>query len=176
MGEEAINLKVPHNNFIFRTSWLYALIGHNFPNTILKLAKTHDKLLMESTQTGAPTSAEYLAEVTALVLYRYLGGDLNHRGHYNVTASGETTWLEFSRYILTKAISLGLKFKLSPENIIPKTIKSPSSQNTAFRPLNSKLSTEKITKDFGLYPPHWTYGIDLFLEKYVSLKKQMEEP
>ncbi len=43
--------------FIFRTSWLYSDIGHNFFNTICRKAKAGEELNITTTQTGTPTNA-----------------------------------------------------------------------------------------------------------------------
>ena len=47
--------------FIFRTSWLYSDIGHNFFNTICRKAKEGEELNITTTQHGTPTNAYDLA-------------------------------------------------------------------------------------------------------------------
>ena len=66
-GEEAIQNAGCHH-LIFRTSWVYSAHGQNFIKTILRLAKERDVLNIVADQIGAPTSAELIADVTALAI------------------------------------------------------------------------------------------------------------
>ena len=67
-GERAI-AAAGCRHYVFRTSWVYAPHGSNFLRTILRLASERDELAVVADQTGAPTSAALVAEVTA----RFLG-------------------------------------------------------------------------------------------------------
>lgn len=69
-GEEAI-VQSGCNHLIFRTSWVFSVSGKNFIKTILRLAKEQDSLRIVSDQYGTPTSAELIADVTALAISRY---------------------------------------------------------------------------------------------------------
>jgi dTDP-4-dehydrorhamnose reductase len=141
---------------IFRTSWVYSLVGSNFPKTVLHLARTHESLSMDNTQHGAPTSAEYLACATANILKdRLLGKEGLENGLYNLVASGETTWYEYAIWIVEKAESYGFAMKLKPEGITP--LNEPGTLRPAARPTNSRLSTVKYQRQTSLMPPHWSY-------------------
>lgn len=59
-------------HLIFRTSWVYAARGNNFAKTMIRLAKERDELKVVADQIGAPTSAELIADVTALALFKLL--------------------------------------------------------------------------------------------------------
>jgi dTDP-4-dehydrorhamnose reductase len=66
-GENAIRASgVSH--YIFRTSWVYAAHGHNFLNTILRLARERRELKIVDDQTGAPTWARTIADITTQAL------------------------------------------------------------------------------------------------------------
>jgi dTDP-4-dehydrorhamnose reductase len=167
---------------IFRTSWVYGLIGKNFPRTVIKLSqKELGEILMDSTQIGAPTSAEFLASVTALALKNALeakgvGPELKEKkevptGLYHLVNGGETTWLAFARHLVNKAYELGFKnLRLRPEDIRERAEEDLS--RPARRPLNSKLSTLKFQRDFKIVPPHFLFHADLFLENLKALEEE----
>lgn len=58
--------------YYLRTSWVFGTHGANFLKTILRLASERDGLAIVADQTGAPTSARLIADVTAVILRRYL--------------------------------------------------------------------------------------------------------
>ena len=62
---------------VFRTSWVYGARGANFLLAMLKLFRERDELRIVDDQVGSPTWSRMLAEMTALVLYRVLRGDLD---------------------------------------------------------------------------------------------------
>jgi len=56
---------------IVRTSWVYSLRGANFLKTIVRLAQTRDSLRIVDDQVGAPTSASFLADLSAQMIGRW---------------------------------------------------------------------------------------------------------
>ena len=62
---------------IFRTSWVYAPRGDNFPKTMLSLAQERDKLTVINDQHGAPTGADLIADVTAHAIRRVMSAQNN---------------------------------------------------------------------------------------------------
>lgn len=138
---------------IFRTSWVYASKGKNFPLTILRLARERDTLTVVSDQVGAPTSADLIADITARVIPD-AGG---HEGTYNLAATGATSWHGLARFIVAEALAAGARLKLTPDAIVA----IPSSQYPAkaARPANSRLDTKKLRDTFSLALPPWQDGI-----------------
>ena len=157
-GEDAIRAAgVRH--FIFRTSWVYAPRGHNFPRTMLRLAATRKQLTVVADQTGAPTSAELIADVTAQVLARRPADNL--LGTYHLTAAGETTWHAYARRILALAKAQGFALQAGPDDVAPiATVDYPT---PAQRLANSRLATDKLRAAFGLTLPSWDANLDRFL-------------
>ncbi len=154
-GEEAI-AKSGCKHLIFRTSWVYAVRGANFAKTMLKLAHERDQLNVVSDQFGAPTSAELIADITGLCLYR-LTQDKDFAeqvaGIYHLAPSGETSWHGFAKYLISEAQALGRIFQLTLKYI--EAIPTSEYRTPATRPENSRLNTRKLTDTFGVYLPPW---------------------
>ena len=145
-GEEAIE-KVFANSVhgqyaILRTSWVYG-DGNNFIRTILCLAKEREELKVINDQYGAPTSAEWLAQVS---LNLALDQQLNLRkfasGIYHAVPTGETTWHGLARFAAQAAIEVGVILKVSLESIKP--IPAVEYPLPAPRPMNSRMDTAKL--------------------------------
>lgn len=156
-GEEAI-ISSGCDHLIFRTSWVFDSRGKNFINTILRLAsEDRSELKVVSDQRGAPTSAELIADVTAMILRQLHKNDERVSGKnkniYHLVALGETNWCDYSKYILDVAKENNFTLNLSSDKISP--IFSKDYPVPAQRPLNSRLSTEKLRNEFGLTLPLW---------------------
>lgn len=140
-GEEIIRQLCP-NSFIFRTSWVYGVHGKNFIKTILRLAQTKCTLNVVSDQIGAPTSAEFIADVSTELALKSLSGQNKLSGTYNLVPNGETSWCDFAKWIVFQAASEGMDLVLKPEKIFP--IPSSAYPTAAKRPLNSRLDNSKL--------------------------------
>ncbi|MDC0483687.1 dTDP-4-dehydrorhamnose reductase [Candidatus Thioglobus sp.] len=169
-GEHLIT-KSQCKHLIFRTSWLYSIRGKNFLKTILSLAKEKDELRIVSDQIGAPTSAELVANITALCIYKISQNNLTVKemsGVYHLTSSGSTSWHGFARHFLKEAENLGEIFNVKSEEII--AINSLELILPAKRPLNSILNTEKLCKTFNLTLPSWEALADRIINE-IYLRK-----
>ncbi len=167
-GEEIVR-KTGCRHLIFRTSWVYAARGSNFAKTMLKLAAERDELKVVADQFGAPTSAELIADVTALALYRIItNSDLSEKisGIYHLTASGKTSWHGFTRLILESAIKNGCNLRALPEQV--GEIMTVDYPTPAKRPVNSSLSTNKLYSLFEITVPSWTNGVEHVVAEIVS--------
>ncbi|MBI1423183.1 MAG: dTDP-4-dehydrorhamnose reductase [Gammaproteobacteria bacterium] len=143
-------------HLIFRSSWVFAVRGSNFIKTILRLAKEREELSVINDQYGAPTGADLIADVTALVLYRLRCEQSfadKVSGIYHLTASGETSWYGYASYILEEAVRHNAKLGVTPEKVYP--ISTTDYPLPARRPANSRLNTQKIRDTFGLTLPSW---------------------
>ncbi len=160
-GDRAIEETKP-NYLIFRTSWVYAARGKNFLNTMLKLGRERNKLSVVSDQLGAPTPARLIAEVTALAIGN-LQANLIPSGVYHLCSSGETNWHEFASEIFKYIIDSGLPLAIEPSQV--DAITSEQYPAPANRPLNSRLSTEKLERALGIELPHWKNQLILTLKE-----------
>jgi dTDP-4-dehydrorhamnose reductase len=168
-GERLISELAP-KHLIFRTSWVYSLLGKNFPKTILKMAQSQDRLTVNDEQIGAPTPAAFIAAVTLVAIKIYLTSSDAPTGLYHLTPTGSVTWHDFARQIISQARLLG--WPLSPELPILFPSYGPDPTRPAVRPINSRLDTSKLTADFGVYPPDWSY----FFERFMLTLKTLSLP
>ncbi len=159
-GDEAIQQSGAHH-LIFRTSWVYSARGHNFMNTMLRLAKEKDELNIVADQVGAPTTARLIAEVTALAVHHRL-----EPGLYHLASRGETSWYGFAREIFSQARLAGQALTLKPENTKP--IPTSAYPTPARRPLNSRLSVTKLEQKLSVRLPDWQLQLGLTLDELFT--------
>lgn len=142
---------------VFRTSWVYGARGASFLLAMLKLFKEKEELRIVDDQVGSPTWSRMLAEVTAMVLYRVLQGDIDLAklgGLYHLTGAGHVTWFGFAKAIQERTGS-GCRLIPIPSSEYPAPAKRPS---------YSVLDNTKFGETFGLYMPDWRHSLDQCLE------------
>ena len=134
--------------------------GKNFLLTILRLAKERDELKIVDDQIGAPTWSRMIAEATAQILAQNVLPRPHHplpiaevSGVYNLTAAGRTSWCGFTQAILENA--------QAGTQVIP--IPTADYPLPAPRPLLSLLSSDKLSKTFGMKLPPWEESLALCL-------------
>ncbi|CAB3687920.1 dTDP-4-dehydrorhamnose reductase [Achromobacter pestifer] len=152
---------------ILRTSWVFSAHGGNFIKTILRLAKERDALNIVADQHGAPTSAELIADVTALAIAGYQQGKLA-AGIYHLTAAGHTTWHGLATHVVARARHNGLALKVQTDNIA--AITTEQYPVPAARPKNSRLNTIALTAPLKLQLPDWTVHVDRTVDQLTSLE------
>ena len=164
-GEEQIRTS-GCQHLILRTSWVYAARGGNFARTMLRLAGERDELKVVDDQIGAPTGADLLADLAALML-RTVAQQPELAGTYHACAAGETTWCAYARHVIGWARARGLALRAAPESVLP--IPSSAYPVPARRPLNSRLDTRKLQQAFGLTLPPWQQGVERMLAEALNL-------
>jgi len=141
-GERAV-AAAGGRHWIFRTSWVYAPHGANFLRTILRLAGERDELAVVADQTGAPTSAALIADVTAEVLRRSRDpAAAVPEGLYHIAPRGAVSWHGYALAILAAARAHGMRLRTCPEAVRPLT--TAEYPTAARRPANSLLCTVKL--------------------------------
>jgi dTDP-4-dehydrorhamnose reductase len=159
-GEQAIQA-AGADHLILRTSWVYAARGQNFLKTILRLAAEREELAIVADQIGSPTWARLIAETTAHILRQSLlerrQGHFNS-GVYNLASVGETSWHGFAQAIVEIARQQGMP---ALKNRIINPIPTTAYPAPAKRPLNSRLSTDRLEQRFGLKMPSWDAALRL---------------
>ena len=167
-GERLIAAHCPRH-LILRTSWVYSARGGNFIRTMLRLAQERETLTVIDDQRGAPTSAELLADVTAMAVRQLVGSVPNGRslaGVYHVAAAGETSWHGYATHVLAQTRRIRPDFPMKASEV--SAITSDSFVTAARRPLNSRLDTAKLQAAFALTLPAWQHGVDRVLAEILS--------
>ena len=152
-GEQAVAASGAAH-LVLRTAWLYSNRGKNFLNTMLRLATERNELRVVNDQTGCPTYADLVAEVSLKILDGMFDGGVlrtERCGLYHVACQGETTWWGFARRIIELA-GLGERVRVLP-------ITTADYPTAAKRPAYSMLSTGKLERVFGIRMPHWDDGL-----------------
>ena len=133
--------------YIVRTSWVFNINGKNFIETMLRLSKTNNQLSIVNDQIGSPTYTKDLSRLLVDML------ETSKYGLYHATNEGYCSWYEFADTI----------FKLANINIDIKAINSNEYASRAKRPMNSKLSKDKLI-EYGFKPlPHWEDALKDYL-------------
>ena len=143
-GEEAIQ-EIGGLTYIFRTSWAYSNIGHNFFLTLKKLSQERDELKVVADQIGVPTSNIFLAEQIKHIIPKL---NDNNTGVYHLVPDGSCSWHEFAKAIISQT---NPKFNL--DNLHP--IATHEFPTKTKRPANSVLSNGKIKQVFDLNFSDW---------------------
>ena len=133
--------------YIVRTSWVFNINGKNFIETMLRLSKANNQLSIVNDQIGSPTYTKDLSRLLVDML------ETSKYGLYHATNEGYCSWYEFANTI----------FKLANINIDIMAINSNECASRAKRPLNSKLSKDKLI-EYGFKPlPHWEDALKDYL-------------
>lgn len=140
-GERAV-LESKCKAYIFRTSWVYGVHGKNFMKTMIRLGKSREELGIVSDQIGAPTSAEFIADVSTWLALHH---KIERPEIVNLVPSGATSWYEFACDIFANMKDHGLMVKKV------KALSSAEYPTPAKRPLNSRLDNSKL---ISMMPPN----------------------
>jgi len=143
-GEEGVQ-EVGGLTYIFRTSWVYSNIGHNFYLTMKKLSQEREELKVVADQIGVPTSNLFIAEQIKAIIPQL---NDNNTGIYHLVPDGSCSWHEFAKQIISQT---NPDFNLEHLHAI-QTHEFPTKTK---RPANSVLSNVKIKKLFNLNFSDW---------------------
>jgi len=153
-GEEAIR-RVGGFFYIFRTSWVYSNIGHNFYLTMKNLSQEKSVLRVVGDQYATPTSNAFIAGQIKSIIPQL---SINNVGIYHLVPEGFCSWHDFARTIFKKT---NPEFDL--QHLIKiKTLDYPTKAN---RPKNSRLFNEKIKQTFMLKFDDWQLELDRIIDE-----------
>lgn len=163
-GDEAVTTSGA-DALIFRTSWVYSARGGNFLKTMLRLGRERDTLNIVADQIGAPTPARLIAEITLLALQGRRQGAFA-AGLYHLAPRGETSWHGFAEAIFAAARERGETLAITAAG--PGGIPTRDYPTPAKRPLNSRLSLDKLERELGVTLPRWEDQLVLTLDEYLD--------
>ena len=145
-GEMAVQEMLDHY-FIVRTSWVFGANGNNFVKTMLHLAESRTQVSVVRDQIGSPT---YTADLAPLLCDMIT---TDKYGIYHATNEGVCSWAEFAQEI----------FRLAGKSVTVRPIPTSEYPTRAVRPLNSRMSKDKLDK-MGFYRlPDWYDALKRFL-------------
>lgn len=153
-GEQALAASGARH-VIVRVSWVHAPDGKNFVRTMLRLAKTRERLNVVDDQIGRPTYASHLAIALREIATRLVLDRAAPTGLFHLTGSGEPcSWRQFAQMVFAAS-----KVRGGP---VAATDPIPTSAypTPAKRPANSLLDCSRMADVYGLALPDWRDGVE----------------
>ncbi|MEZ5839268.1 MAG: dTDP-4-dehydrorhamnose reductase [Hyphomicrobiales bacterium] len=165
-GELAVLEDMPEA-LILRTAWIFGPFGANFLKTVLRLARS-GRMRIVADQIGTPTASLHLAEAILAVCRHHASGTAPG-GIYHVAGTGATNWADLAGEIVAGRITDG-----GPLAIV-EPIATAGYPTAARRPMNSRLSCEKLARTFAIALPDWRLGVAESLERLRELEAGGQE-
>lgn len=135
--------------YIVRISWVFGINGNNFIKTMQRLGNEQDQLNIIHDQVGSPTYTAHLAPLLVDMI------ETDQYGIYHATNEGYCSWYEFADEI----------FKQSQLDVMLHPITTDQYKTKAKRPLNSKMSKQKLS-DYGFHRlPTWQEALKNYLNQ-----------
>ena len=140
-------VKTNPKHFIVRISWVFGINGNNFVKTMLTLSERLKTLNVVTDQIGSPTYTCDLAPLLCNMI------ESNKYGIYLAHNEGYCSWYDFAKQI----------FESSKISVDVSPITSDKYPSIAKRPLNSRLSSDSLTKAGFKLLPEWKDAVDRFI-------------
>lgn len=137
-GEKAVQ-ELLEKYFIVRISWVFGKNGNNFVGTMLRLAETKREINVVCDQIGSPT---YTADLAPLLCDMIV---TDKYGVYHAANEGVCSWAEFAQEI----------FRLAGKDVRVHPVPTSEYPTRAVRPLNSRMSKDKLEKMGFARLPDW---------------------
>jgi dTDP-4-dehydrorhamnose reductase len=150
-GEKGVQ-DLLEESFIVRISWVFGINGNNFIKTMLRLAETRDQLNVVHDQVGSPT---YTLDLARLLINMI---QTNKFGIYHASNEGFCNWAEFSEEI----------FRQAGKNVQVKGISTEEYPTRAVRPLNSRMSKQKLIDNGFDTLPNWQDAVARYMDEITE--------
>jgi dTDP-4-dehydrorhamnose reductase len=159
-GEQAVRTGNPQH-VILRTAWIVSPHGVNFVKTMLRLAGERSTVRVVDDQRGCPTSANDVAAALIAIVARLMDHS-SPCGTYHFVNDGDASWCDLARAIFAKLRERGARFP------VVEAIRAAEFPTAARRPGNSRLSTAKLKRDFGVSPRPWQDAVDQVVDEILD--------
>ena len=137
--------------FTVRIAWVFGVNGKNFIKTMLRIGKERGAASVVDDQIGSPTYTYDLARLLVDMI------QTEKYGRYHATNEGLCSWYEFACEIFRQA---GMdQVKVTPVH----TSEYPAAK--AKRPMNSRMSKEKLTENGFERLPEWKNAVGRYLKE-----------
>jgi dTDP-4-dehydrorhamnose reductase len=150
-GEKVVQTFL-EKSFIVRISWVFGLNGKNFIKTMLQLSETRDHLNVVNDQVGSPTYTWDLAHLLIDMI------QTNKYGIYHASNEGSCNWAEFSQEI----------FRQAGKSVHVKGVSTDEYPTRAVRPLNSRMSKQKLIDNGFDSLPNWQDAVARYLDEITQ--------
>ena len=138
--------------FIVRIAWVFGVNGKNFIKTMLRVGGANGKVSVVDDQIGSPT---YTYDLAVLLVDMIL---TEKYGRYHATNEGLCSWYEFACEIFKQA---GMDVEVTPVST-EEYLKMYPVQ--AKRPMNSRMSKDKLEQNGFSRLPAWQDALKRYLE------------
>lgn len=149
-GEVAIESIHP-DYIIARVQWVFGPGRSNFIGDTAKKSMAGDAVRAFSDQYGSPT---YAHDIATMVTKLFRDG---HRGIFHTVSKGYASRVEIAHEVARQ-------LHVKTPDIVP--VVTASVSLPAQRPLNSRLSIDKISK-LGIHPPSWQDAVGRYLQHSI---------
>ena len=151
-GELAVS-SILEKYFIVRIAWVFGVNGKNFIKTMLRVGKERGVVSVVDDQIGSPTYTYDLARLLVDMIQS------DKYGRYHATNEGLCSWYEFAVEIFKQA---GMDVKVTPVSTAEYTAAYPGQ---AKRPMNSRISKEKLSDNGFERLPSWQDAVGRYLKE-----------
>lgn len=162
-GELAVRAGNPRS-VVMRTAWVLSRHRANFLKTMLRLAADRPVLRVVDDQHGCPTSAHDIAEALKTITLRMIDDEAAPRGVFHFVNAGDTTWAGLAREVFALSAARGGP-SAEVEGITTAEYPTP-----ARRPANSRLSTQKIQREYGIVPRPWGAAVSEIVDQLSTME------
>lgn len=137
--------------FIVRIAWVFGVNGKNFIKTMLRIGKERGAATVVDDQIGSPTYTYDLARLLVDMI------ETDKYGRYHATNEGLCSWYEFACEIFKQAGMDEVKVTPVPSSEYP--------ASKAKRPMNSRISKEKLSDNGFARLPDWKDAVGRYLKE-----------
>jgi dTDP-4-dehydrorhamnose reductase len=159
-GENAVRTNCP-GALILRTAWIFSAHGQNFLRTMLALARDKEEIAVVRDQIGSPTFAGDIAEAIVMLARIVVSNPPSGLTLHMASPDGASRF-ELAEEIFRRAKMLG-----QPTARV-KPVSSVEFPQPAQRPANSRLSSEKLERLYGIRLPAWRDGLARCMSNLAS--------